>query len=53
MRALFNMANPPYLTEILNNYFQDRKLIYLTDEAEQEYVVTAGVPQGSALETLL
>ena len=38
----------PYLMEILNNYFQDRKVIDLTDEGEQVYVVT-----GSVLEPLL
>ena len=53
MTALFNMATPPYLMEILNNYFQDRKVIYLTDEREQEYVVAAGVPLGSVLGPLL
>ena len=40
MGALFNMATPPYLLQILNNYFQDRKVIHLTDEGEQESVVT-------------
>ena len=39
--------------EILNNNFQDRKVIYLTDEGEQEYVVTARIPQGSVLGPLL
>ena len=53
MRALFNMATPPYLVEILNNYFQDRKVIYLTDEGEQEYVAKAGVPQSSLLGRIL
>ena len=38
--SLFNMATPPHLMEILNNYFQYREVIYLTDEAEQEYVMT-------------
>ena len=49
MRALFNMATPPYLMEILNNDFQDRKVIFITNKEEQEYVVTAGVSQGSVL----
>ena len=41
MRAPFNMATPTYLMNILNNYFQDTKVIYLTDEEKQDYVVTA------------
>ena len=53
MRALFSMATPPYLLEILNDYFQDRKVIYLTDNGEEEYLVTAGVPQGSVNRPLL
>ena len=32
IRALFNMASQQYLMKVLNNYFQDRKVIYLTDE---------------------
>ena len=32
---------------------RSRKLIYLTDEGEQEYVVTAGISQGSVLGPLL
>ena len=32
--CLFNTATPLYLMEILNNYFKDRKVIYLTDEGE-------------------
>ena len=39
MRALFNITTPPYLMEILYNYFQNRKVVYLTDEGEQEYIV--------------
>ena len=49
MRAFFYMTAPPYLMEILNNYVQDKKVTYLTDEGEQEYVVTAGVAQRSVL----
>ena len=46
------MAKQPYLLEILN-YFQDRKAIYLIDDGEKEYLVTAGVPQCSVLELQL
>ena len=53
MKALLNMAALPFLMEILNNYFQDRKVIYLTNEREQEYAVTASVPQGCVLGPLL
>ena len=53
MKGLFSISTPPYLMEILNNYFQDRKVIYLTDEREQVYEVMAGGPQGSVLGPLL
>ena len=49
------MATLLYLMTILNNNFQDRKVIYLTDEGEQEYIeytVTASVPHSSVLEPL-
>ena len=42
-----------FLYLILNSDFHDWKIIYLTDEGEQEYVVTAEVPQGSVLGPLL
>ena len=44
---------PPYLMEILNNYCQNRKVIYLTNQGEQEYLVMVVVTQGSALGPLL
>ena len=44
--AIRRVTTPPYLMEILSNYFQDRK-------GEQEYIVTAGVPQGSVFGPLL
>ena len=53
MRTVFNMATLPYLMEILDNYFQNRKAKYPMDEGEQEYGVTAGVQQGSVLGPLL
>ena len=53
MRALFKMETPPYSMDILKNYFQDRKAIYLTNKGKQENVVMAGVPQGSVLGPLL
>ena len=53
MRALFSMATPPYLLKILNNYFQDRKVKYRTDDEEKEYVVMVGVPQGSVIGKIL
>ena len=53
MRALFNMATPPFLMKILNNYFQDRKVIYLTDVGEQEFLVMLGFLQHSVLATTI
>ena len=47
------MATPLYLNEILNNYFQDTKVIYIMDERGQKYIMTADVPEGSALGPLL
>ena len=49
VRALFKMDTPQYLKEIFNNCFQDRRVISLTDDGENEYVVMTGVPPGSAL----
>ena len=53
IRTLFNIATPPYLMEILNDYFHDRKIIYLTDDRVGKYVVTADIPQGYVVRPLL
>ena len=34
MRALFNMATTPYFMESLNNYFQNRRVNYLTGSGQ-------------------
>ena len=47
MRAVFNIATPLYLMEILNNYFQNRKVIYIYIRRD------GGIPQGSVLGLLL
>ena len=39
--------------EILNDYSQNRRVIYLMYDGEREYVVTTGGPQGSVLVSLL
>ena len=54
--AAFNSANWGRITRVLfnmDNYLKDRKVIYLTDEGEREYIVMAGVPPGSVLGPLL
>ena len=38
----------PYLMEIPNNYLQDRRVIYLTDDGEKAYIA-----QGTVLRSLL
>ena len=43
MRAIFNMTMSPYLMEILNNYFEGRKVIYLMDAGQKECIVMAGI----------
>ena len=47
--ALHRMRVPDYLCQILRSYFQNRVLVYETDEGQKSMRVTAGVPQGSIL----
>lgn len=53
MKALRDMKVPGYLLNILENYFGSRILEYDTLDGPKEYVVSAGVPQGSVLGPIL
>lgn len=45
--ALHRLRVPDYLCRILGSYFENRVLLYETDEGPCELTITAGVPQGS------
>lgn len=47
--ALHNMRVPDYLCKVLKSYFQNRVLVYETNQGQRSVRVTAGVPQGSIL----
>ena len=47
--AMHRMRIPNYLCRMLKSYFENRVLVYSTEEGDKEYQVTAGVPQGSVL----
>ena len=51
--ALADIGVPGYLANLVENYLSERTLWYGTDEGPKEYIVTAGVPQGSVLGPLL
>ena len=47
--ALHGMRVPDYLCRILRSYFENRILVYETDEGQKLMKITAEVPQGSIL----
>lgn len=51
--AIQHLGVPNSLRRILESYFQNRVLLYDTDEGEKRYNITAGVPQGSILGPVL
>lgn len=48
-KALQGIGVPRSLNKILGSYFENRLLLYDTEDGRKEYKVTAGVPQGSIL----
>jgi len=53
MQALRRQRIPEYLIRIVDSYLGERVLLFDTSDGPKEYVVTAGVPQGSVLGPLL
>lgn len=51
--AIHHLGVPESLCRILESYFQNRVLLYDTEEGEKSYHITAGVPQGSILGPVL
>lgn len=48
-KSLHDLKVPDYLCKILSSYFENRVLMYETEEGAQTLVISAGVPQGSLL----
>ncbi|XP_038106605.1 uncharacterized protein LOC119766237 [Culex quinquefasciatus] len=48
-RSLHRFRVPNYLCKLLKSYFENRVLLYETDEGLRELIITAGVPQGSLI----
>ncbi|CAB0036911.1 unnamed protein product [Trichogramma brassicae] len=53
LAALRRLLVPDYLLRIIVSYFSARVLDFTTDEGPESYEVTAGVPQGSVLGSIL
>lgn len=48
-RSLHRLQVPDYLCRLLKSYFENRVLLYETEEGPRELFITAGVPQGSLI----
>ena len=51
--SLLKFGIPEYLYKVLGSYFQNRVLLYNTEEGQKSIHITAGVPQGSILGPVL
>lgn len=47
--SLHKLKVPDYLCRILGSYFENRELLFETDDGAESIIITAGVPQGSLL----